>query len=52
MSITGEPWSKADVFFLEDALRRGMSAEQVARFLGRRADEVQAKAREFDLPAR
>jgi hypothetical protein len=42
-----EPWLPADVFFLEDALRRGMSAEEVAGFLGRPADEVQAKAREL-----
>jgi hypothetical protein len=43
----GEPWAKADLLFLEDALRRGMSAENVAGFLGRRADEVQTKAREL-----
>jgi hypothetical protein len=42
-----EPWSKADVFFLEDALRRGMSPKEIAGFLRRTADEVQAKAREF-----
>jgi hypothetical protein len=43
-----EPWAKADVFFLEDALRRGMSAEEIAAFLRRTADEVRAKIRELD----
>ena len=42
-----EPWVPADVFFLKDALRQGMSVEQVAGFLRRTVDEVQAKAREF-----
>ena len=42
-----KPWPKADVFFLEDALRRGLSAKDVAGFLGRTTDEVQAKAREL-----
>jgi hypothetical protein len=45
---TTEPWSKADVFFLEDALRRGMSAQDIAGFLRRTVDEVQAKGRELD----
>jgi hypothetical protein len=44
---TDKPWAKADLFFLEDALRRGLSAKEVAGFLGRTADEVQAKAREL-----
>jgi hypothetical protein len=44
---TGEPWVKSDLLFLEDALRRGLSAKDVAGFLGRTADEVQAKAREL-----
>jgi hypothetical protein len=48
---TDEPWSSADLFFLEDALRRGMSAEQVAGFMRRPADEVQAKARELGATA-
>jgi hypothetical protein len=43
-----EPWLWADVFFLKDALQHGMSAEQVAGFLGRPAHEVRAKAREFE----
>ena len=45
---SGEPWSKADLFFLKDALQRGMRIEEVAAFLGRAAREVRAKAREFD----
>jgi hypothetical protein len=48
---TGEPWSRADVFLLEDALRRGIPANDVAGFLGRTADEVQAKARELGKTA-
>ena len=50
MKIAGAsraPWAKGDLFFLEDALRLGMSAEQVAGFLGKPADEVQARARMF-----
>jgi hypothetical protein len=46
--LRGEPWAKADLLFLEDALRRGISAKDVAGFLGRTADEVRAKARELD----
>jgi hypothetical protein len=42
-----EPWVRGDVFFLEDALRRGMSVEEVSGFLGRTVDEVRAKAREL-----
>jgi hypothetical protein len=37
---------------LEDALRRGMSAEEIAAFLRRAADEVRAKIRELELDAR
>ena len=43
-----EPWVRGDVFFLEDALRRGMSVEEVSGFLGRAVGEVRAKARELD----
>ena len=45
---TGDPWEKADLFFLDNALRRGMSVEDVAAFLGRPVDEVRAKARQLD----
>ena len=44
----GEPWSKADLFFLKDSLQRGMPIEEVAAFLGRDAHEVRAKAQELD----
>jgi hypothetical protein len=30
-----EGWDKADLFFLADALKRGMSIEEIARFLNR-----------------
>ena len=43
----GEPWAKADLFFLEDALNRCMSAKEVAGFLRRTDDEVRAKASEL-----
>jgi hypothetical protein len=36
------------IFFLQDALRRGLSVEDVARFLGRTPEEVRAKVRELD----
>jgi hypothetical protein len=42
-----EPWTKADIFFLQDALRRGMSIEAIAGFLRRTADDVQAMAHEL-----
>jgi hypothetical protein len=48
-SLSGLPWTKADLFFLEDALRRGMSSQEVAGFLGRTAGEVRAKAHELVL---
>jgi hypothetical protein len=46
MHSTG-PWSKQDLFFLEDALRRGRSSAEVAAFLGRQVDEIREKAREL-----
>ena len=39
----GNSWAKADLFFLEDSLRRGMSLAEIAGFLGRTADEVREK---------
>jgi len=39
----GKPWVKADLFFLEDSLQRGMSLAEIAGFLGRTADEVREK---------
>jgi len=40
-----KPWVKADLFFLEDSLQRGMLLAEIAGFLGRTADEVREKAR-------
>ena len=42
--FTAEPWPKPDLFFLDNALRHGMSVEEVAGFLGKGADEVREKA--------
>jgi hypothetical protein len=44
---SGEPWSKPDLLFLQDALRRGLSFAQVAGFLRRTEDEVRQKAKEL-----
>ena len=44
MITRGKPWDKADLFFLENTLRRGMPVEVVAGFLGRSAAEVRARA--------
>jgi hypothetical protein len=52
MTTLGEPWEKADLFFLENTLRRRMlSAEEVAGFLGRSADEVRAMAEQMNRVA-
>jgi hypothetical protein len=37
-------WEKADLFFLLNALRHGMSIEEAAGFLGKSVDEVREKA--------
>ena len=42
------PWEKADLFFLEDSLQRGMSSAEIAGFLGRTADEVREKAKKLE----
>jgi hypothetical protein len=42
---SGGPWANADLFFLKDALARGMSFFQVAGFLCRSVDEVREKAK-------
>jgi hypothetical protein len=44
----GESWARADLFFLEDALKRGMSFEGVAGFLRRTSDEVREKAKDLN----
>jgi hypothetical protein len=45
---SGETWLKADLFFLRDALRRGLFFAEVASFLRRSEDEVREKAKEYD----
>jgi hypothetical protein len=42
-------WSTADLFFLQDATRRGMSEQEVAGFLGKSVDEVRAKVIELSV---
>ena len=49
MSNSGERWLDSDLFFLTDALRRGITVAEVAGFLGRTSDEVQAKAAELNV---
>ena len=44
-----KPWSHADLFFLSNALRQGMSVEEVAGFLSRTLEEVRAKAQALHL---
>ena len=48
----GEPWAQADLFFLVDALARGMSIAEVAAFLGRTEDEVRGQREALRLPRR
>ncbi|MEA2969563.1 MAG: hypothetical protein QOE78_2824, partial [Alphaproteobacteria bacterium] len=40
----GTPWERADLFFLCDALARGMSIQDLAGFLNRSMDEVRQQA--------
>ena len=44
----GKPWARADLFFLEYSLRRGMSLVEIAGFLGRTVDEVREKAKDLN----
>jgi hypothetical protein len=44
-------WCNQDLFFLADALRRGSSFAEVARFLCRHEDEVREKAKELGIPS-
>jgi len=46
---SGAPWSKQDLFFLDDSLRHGRSLAEVASFLRRDEDEVREKAKELKL---
>jgi hypothetical protein len=49
VACSGEqPWVRADLFFLNHALRHGMSVEDVAGFLGRSKHEVRIQARRLD----
>jgi hypothetical protein len=43
-SAGGTPWERADLFFLCDALSRGMSIQDLAGFLNRSVDEVRQQA--------
>jgi hypothetical protein len=45
-------WTDADLFFLKDALARGMSLKDVATFLGRTEDEVREKIRAVERVSR
>src|SRR3954468_15831760 len=40
----GATWERADLFFLCDALARGMSIQDLAGFLNRSVDEVRQQA--------
>jgi hypothetical protein len=44
---SGQAWTSADLLFLTDALKRGMSFSEVAGFLRRTEDEVREKANEL-----
>ena len=44
------PWCKQDLFFLDDALRRGSSFAEVAGFLCRHEGEVREKPKEPGIP--
>jgi hypothetical protein len=46
----GEPWEQADLFFLVDALARGMSIAEVAAFLGRTEEEVREQSKATKHP--
>jgi hypothetical protein len=46
------PWEKADLFFLRDAVNRGMPHAKIAGFLGRTETEVREKSRSFKMGAR
>jgi hypothetical protein len=45
-----EWWSPSDLFFLKDALERGMAFTEVAGFLCRDEDEVRKKAKQLKYP--
>jgi hypothetical protein len=41
--MASDGWLLGDLFFLQDAIAKGMSVAEVAAFLGRTVDEVRAK---------
>jgi hypothetical protein len=43
---SGLTWTRSDLFFLRDALAKGMPVERVAAFLGRTEGEVRQAAPE------
>jgi hypothetical protein len=47
--LPGGRWTSADLFFLRDSLRHGMSVVEVAGFLRRTEHEVRQKAKELKL---
>ena len=46
----GEAWAQTDLFFLVDALARGMSIAEVAAFLGRTEEEVREQSKALSTP--
>ena len=46
------PWEKTDLFFLRDAVERGMSYAQIASFVGRTVAEVREKSRALKIRRR
>lgn len=45
-----EWWSPSDLFFLKDALQRGMTFAEAAGFLSRDEGEVRKKAKQLKIP--
>jgi hypothetical protein len=45
-----EWWSPSDLFFLRDALERGMTCAEAAGFLSRGETEVRKKAKQMKIP--
>ena len=47
-----EYWLPSDLFFLRDALERGMTLAEASGFLSRNVDEVRRKAKQMKIPYR
>jgi hypothetical protein len=45
-----EWWSPSDLFFLKDALKRGMTYAEAGGFLSRDEDVVRKKAKQMKIP--